>query len=685
MNSNNTTPDPVAKFAANRGTAGLVLMGIGILLGGGVAAFVAKLGTEFLLISILGGALALLFLIIGVMVRHTPETAGEGPAVHELVRIYLLVLGGVAGLVIAFMGLALHYYWWSDLTDWLRLGNRDKAWHVLVALTVLIAGLAIMFVSLQVVRSEERTSAVLRRLVYGYNAVLTGLLLLLILTVVNVLVGLKFTGVIDATQSGQFTLSDQTKGILKKLDQPVHIYVIWPTDDDSIEPIKSVLGNFEDVNPRIKVEYLAPMQDRNAVLELTRKYKQKIENERYGVLVVQGDETPDNATFLKPNELFSDEGFGAAAQTKFRGEDKLISTLAGASAGKGKTIVYVTQGAGEPDLNDVSEREADKGLGTLKNRLNQRGTLDVRPLKLNAAEPKVPDDCDVLVVANPKAPVSVALEREVRDYLTTPRNGKPGKVVFLLDVAATPNDKVVPPNGLEKILGEFGVEVTNTFVVTILDQGNVISPQDAAICETSESLARSGNELARAFASRALILPSARVVRPTAMGATPAYRAEPLLQTTSNYPVWAETDPSANLLQKLRTVMSNPAEAKRILAPDTLTTAVVVTESSPVPPMPGGPPPNAKPRLVVFGDTTFVSNPYASERSGRPNASFFGSAIDWLAERSAGIGIESKSLPVFALDPTAAERSTRIYLLPLVLSLVGIIGLGAGVWVVRRR
>src|SRR5205823_11808814 len=123
-------------------------------------------------------------------------------------------------------------------------GNRDKAWHVLVALAVLIAGLAIMFVSLQVVRSAERSSAVLRRMVYGYNAVLTGLLLLLILTVVNVLVGLKFTGVIDATQSGQFTLSERATNILKGLSQPVHIYVIWPTNDEYLDQLTSLLGNF---------------------------------------------------------------------------------------------------------------------------------------------------------------------------------------------------------------------------------------------------------------------------------------------------------------------------------------------------------------------------------------------------------------------------------------------------------
>src|SRR5207249_8777962 len=115
--------------------------------------------------------------------------------------------------------------------------------------------------------------------------------------------------------------------------------------------------------------------------------------ERIGVLIVQGEEKPENATFLKPSDLFAEEGFGAAAQMKFRGEDKLVSTIAGASAGQAKTIVYVSQGAGEPDLNDVSVRAPDTGLGTLRDRLNQRGNLDIRPLRLNPADPKVPDDC----------------------------------------------------------------------------------------------------------------------------------------------------------------------------------------------------------------------------------------------------------------------------------------------------
>src|SRR5207244_10507318 len=117
---------------------------------------------------------------------------------------------------------------------------------------------------------------------------------------------------------------------------------------------------FQDVAPRVTVEYLSPVQNRNAIADLNRKYPRKIE-ERIGVLIVQGEEKPENASFLKPTDIFTEEGFGASAQMKFRGEDKFVSTLAGASAEQGKIIVYFTQGAGEPDLHDVSQREPDKG------------------------------------------------------------------------------------------------------------------------------------------------------------------------------------------------------------------------------------------------------------------------------------------------------------------------------------
>ena len=80
MNSNNNpSSDPIARFAANRGTAGLILMAIGVALAAGVATLVAKIGSEFLVLTILGSRLALLFLVVGVMVRHTPRPPAKAP------------------------------------------------------------------------------------------------------------------------------------------------------------------------------------------------------------------------------------------------------------------------------------------------------------------------------------------------------------------------------------------------------------------------------------------------------------------------------------------------------------------------------------------------------------------------------------------------------------------------------
>ena len=99
--------------------------------------------------------------------------------------------------------------------------------------------------------------------------------------------------------------------------------------------------------------------------------------------------------------------------------------------------------------------------------------------------------------------------------------------------------------------------------------------------------------------------------------------------------------------------------------------------------MPGQPPPAAKPRLVVFGDTTFITNPLASADSGTQNFSLFASTLDWLAERPTSIGIEPRSLAVYSIDPAAS--SSRLVLLPGVLAVMTVLGLGLGVWVVRRR
>src|SRR5207237_349162 len=197
--------------------------------------------------------------------------------------------------------------------------------------------------------AEERTNPALRRLLYGYNAVFTGALLLLILVVTNVVAAKKLAWAVDATSSGEFSLSDRTLNLLKGLDRPVHAYLIWDArDTDRYDPVRTLLENFQDHSRNFQFETIVPLQD--ALDQLRQKYPRKVEG--WGVLLVYGEEKPENAAFVKEGELF-EEGFGDQPR-RFRGEDKIVAALTNLEGGGQKAKVYFTQGAGEPSLTDTN-------------------------------------------------------------------------------------------------------------------------------------------------------------------------------------------------------------------------------------------------------------------------------------------------------------------------------------------
>jgi hypothetical protein len=289
-------------------------------------------------------------------------------------------------------------------------------------------------------------------------------------------------------------------------------------------------------------------------------------------------------------------------------------------------------------------------------------------------------------VASPKPPLDGNIERAIRAYLVD----RKGKALVLLDVPAegSVGDKsALPATGLESLLGQLNVELPNQRILSVLfTTGGGARATDGGIFEVNPELARTKNELYQAFSTESFLLRRVRVVRAAPMGGNPALRAEPLLVTKTGMLTWAEGDLQADILRKANLVLTNRAESEKIVSKEPLPAAVMVTESAPVPPSMGAPPPPAKPRLVVIGDATLATNAMVSEQSGQPIFSFLASTLDWLAERPTSIGIESKDLPVYVMDPAAAEKaSTRLVWLPVLLALVGIVGLGAGVWVVRRR
>jgi hypothetical protein len=91
-----------------------------------------------------------------------------------------------------------------------------------------------------------------------------------------------------------------------------------------------------------------------------------------------------------------------------------------------------------------------------------------------------------------------------------------------------------------------------------------------------------------------------------------------------------------------------------------------------------------EPRLVVFGDASWISNGLLLRPSPN-NYNLFVSCLSWLANRpDLGARVPPTEHDVYELK-ASPDSSSRLLLLPGFLMMLVVLGMGVGVWVVRRR
>src|SRR5262249_6642243 len=200
----------------------------------------------------------------------------------DVTRLVVLAAGGLIGLITTgALGIGLTIKWWGTIASgWEAWQGSDgsRIWWTLLAL---VGGLAIMFLSLQLARTEERTNPLLRRLLYGFNAVLSGLLLLAILVIINLLTYVKWEDFEsssyailrrlhylafinrehDWSRASLYSLSEKSEKILQKLDRPVRVYVVMSTQDELYHPMRALLDNCRAITDQVQVEYVSPTQN----------------------------------------------------------------------------------------------------------------------------------------------------------------------------------------------------------------------------------------------------------------------------------------------------------------------------------------------------------------------------------------------------------------------------------------
>ncbi|MBA4189447.1 MAG: hypothetical protein C0467_15765 [Planctomycetaceae bacterium] len=602
-------------------------------------------------------------------------------------RVLLLALGALLGAVLMLAGLVLFYRWSEYLSKWLDNKEMDDLKWVLIPVMMIVAGIGMVFAAIQPARAEERNNSSVRRIVYGSNFGLTVLLLLVALIVVNVIIAVKVPNKLDTTATGFYDLSDRTIQLLGGLKEPVSAYVILPeASDRDLSDIRQLMLAYQDAGGgKVKLKFLDPVANRSDLKTLRAKYPQldlvmEQRNVSGAVLLTVGEDE-------KRHAVIPDTEFTTAVDRKpvFQGEARLFRELAVLADTDTKPIVYFTQSNGEMSIDPAAEAPDDQKVSRLRAYL-EKNYLEVRPLTFTLENPSVPADAAVVVIAEPRVPFTPAAADAIRKYMNDP--AKKGRLIVLAGIVPGANNQGVMKTGLEEVLSEMGVRLGNKFVYTFPTEQRSHPLQTLAGFTASSIQSKQEVAMAIAKATPTLSMFLPREVTPMPGGTT--VQAMPLLGSVGV--TWLEEDriPEARLQVAVQGIARNEAIADaKDLSKRNRPLAVLVSQAG-TPGRPGTPPTPGAPACAVYGNALFVSDEIG--KNGSPDSApisydLIGVTIDWLRGRPsiAASGIEAKKYVEYQFPQPSTVDLTRLEYLPLALAFLIVVGLGVGVWFVRRR
>jgi hypothetical protein len=604
------------------------------------------------------------------------------PAADEMrqrtdARVAILALGAALGALAIVAGVFLFYQWRESLTGWLDRGESKQARWVLIPLLMIVAGAGTIFFAIQPARADERNNSAIRRTVYWTNFGLTALLLLVAFVVANILFSLKVPNKLDTTSTGFYALTTNTKNLLSRLNEPVTAYAVKLEGDDRIvNDIRQLLLSCQDVgDSKFKVKFVSEVANRTELASLVQRYPQldRVLKERmpFGGVDVSGAVLLTTGEDEKRHSVIPGSEFATAgekSQPLFQGEARLFKEVAFLADSERKPVVYFTQGNKELDISGNPDASPVRSGARLKAYL-EKNYLDVRPLTFPAEKPAVPDDADIVIVADPQSALPEPAVAALRAYMNKP--AKKGKLIVLAGAHAAPDRKMMKI-GLEPLLAELNVQLGTKFVYNMPTQ---FLPSSAIVL-TAFSRAAERNPILQAIIKvpEPIVFSLPREVE--AIKANPSFTATDLILSDGR--TWVEDEPIADVRAVVEPMLGS-AQLQRARgvtsAPRSL--AVTVTEGDTA-------------RAAVFGNSFFVSDQIARQtRSEAVPLSFdlFGVTVDWLRDRPsiAAAGVEAKQYMLYSFPQPAKVDTMRLLYLPLGLAFLTVLGLGAGVWVIRRR
>jgi len=509
--------------------------------------------------------------------------------------------------------------------------------HVNPALIWLLvaAGLLLVFyVAADPARVMQALSG--RQARYGSNAGLMTVAFVGIFIIFNFL-GVQRNQHWDLTSNGVNTLSTVTTKLLATVKQPVQIIAFYAKDPNSPggqgrSDAQKLLEQYTAASRNLSVTFVDP--DANPG-----------EAQQYKITVVPSIVVTSNGKqeIVQTLQTPSEQDISAAIQ-------KVVS---------GKTPkVYFLQGHGEPDLQATSGPSFSAFAASL-----QRNNLEAAPLVLLASG-TVPTDADAVVEASPATAYSPQDQKAILDYLA--RGGR-------LLVLSGP----FPQVDLNWLTKPYGVAVDGGLVADFSSNVSSIGA-NAVVIQKYEVTQMTPNGLPPALYQDTTALTASS---PAPAGVT----VSAVARTSSDSfeltdPKAAKVDPSKDKRGPFTIV----ASAEKVGAPPA-TPGPAASSATPAPSATSVP--TAQPtRLVVFGDTKFITDPnlMGSPQIAEANSEAAIAALKWLTTQPNGVIIPANTGPNRSLG-TLVGWQTNVLIFGNAIFVPAIILLaGLAVWMRRR-
>jgi len=459
---------------------------------------------------------------------------------------------------------------------------------------------------------------------YGTLAATSVLVVLGILIAINY-IGAKQNKRWDLTVAKQFSLSDQTRNVLAKLDAPLQVLVFYKPEE--LQAWHDRLREYEYASKKVQSEYVDP--DKKPAVARQNQIQQ------YNTVVFNYKGRTERITSNSEQDL----------------TNAIIKVITGQTR-----KVYFTSGHGEHDANS-SERD---GYSAISQALSHENYTVDKLVLLQAGS--VPDDASVVVIAGPKTDYLPPEVDALKKYLD-----KAGKLLLEIDPPDKPDSQ--PMTNLIALAHDWDMAVGNDIVVDVSGMGRLIG--------TDASVPVAASYPSHPITQRFTLLTAFPLARSVTVinGGVNGHSAQTIVETSPRS--WAESDIKGLLTTGQVTLDESKGDKK---GPVSIAGAVNASPATAATPKPGDDAPKPETRVVVFGDSDFAANATLSIQGNRD---LFMNIVGWLSQQENLISIRPKEADDRRLTMTSAQQ-TNIMWLALLIIPGAIFGSGFYSWWRRR-